>query len=311
MIDQNNKYLETKQKFDIYYDKQISPTIQKIEKERRKYLSWFLFTCISVLIWIYYTFQEFSTQNNNYGLILCLLVLLICLPMFFYYRKTKESILPLIINFFGEFQYTYNPSLSEKVFNQSKIMKKYDRIECDDGFNGQYDGVPVSIIEYTGKKQQIQQKENKAEVIYKKQAHGIIFRAEMNKKFEGQTLVLKDKGILNSITRYKGLERVGIESPTFEKLYEVYSDNQIEARYILTPVMLDCMENLIKIFPKIEYSFLDNEIMINIMLKKNFFECSTFFRSVSNAKRIEKIFKQFYYLFEIVETLQLNQKKLL
>lgn len=314
MMEQNNKYLATKQKFDNYYNEHIIPKLQDMEKMRQKYLSWFTFICLIVVAWIFYifsNFQEYNSKYGQYGLILCILVLFVCFPMFCYYKKTKESILPLIINFFGNFEYIYNPSLSEDVMTQSRIMKKYDRVDCDDGFSGQYDGVLVSIMEYTGKKSYVQQRENTAEIRYKKQAHGIIFKAQMNKTFTGQTIVVKDKGILNSITRYKGMERVGLESPEFEKLYEVYSDNQIEARYILTTVMLDCMQKLATIFPKTEYSFFNNAVIINILIKRNLFECSSFFRSIINPKRIEKIYQQFYYLFEIIEILQLNQKKLL
>ena len=147
--------------------------------------------------------------------------------------------------------------------------------------------------------------------MYVPAGRGIIFYAQMNKNFAGQTIVVKDKGLFNKLTRYKNLERAGLESPEFEKVFDVYTDNQVEARYILTTVMLEYMIELRQSFPKIEFSFFSSHVLVKIETLKNMFECSSFFRSAINRRRIEESFTELYLLFSIIATLRLNQNRML
>lgn len=317
-MEADSQFIVEKQKFDKYYTQNILPRLQTIEKTRKKYFRWFISLCLIVLAWIIYIAVNFKqrmsdTTNYNSGLdiVMCIVVLAVCLPMFLYYKKSKESILPLVIDYFGDFQYGYKANLSDKLLEVSRIIPQYDRLDTDDTFLGTYEDVAINLTEYTLRKQVKTKRDNTIQYTYAKAGHGIIFQSQMNKNFLGQTIVVKDKGILNKFTHYKGFNRVGLESPEFEKAYEVFSDNQIEARYILTATMLEYMLLLKQSFPNISYSFFDNQVLINIEIKENFFECSSFFRSIINQKRIDKIFTQFYQLFAIIKTLQLNQKKLL
>lgn len=312
-MENSPEYLVARQQFYDYYDNTVAPALSKIEKKRRQYLVTFLAIILLVIVWIVLLITgkiSFLAEGEN-GFILCLVVLLICAPIFMYYKKSKESILPLLVGFFGKFDYTYHPNLPLSVLNQSQIMKKSDDLAADDGFNGEYKEVPIFIVEYVRYKYQEQKEDGIRKIKRKVKGRGIIFEAEMKKKFSGHTIVVKDKGVLNKLSRHKGLERAGLESPEFEKAFEVYTNNQIEARYILTAVMIEYMLKLKKLFPHAEYSFENNNVLINIEMKKNMFECSNFFRSVINKKRAEIYFKQFYLLFSIIEILHLNQKQML
>ena len=55
------------------------------------------------------------------------------------------------------------------------------------------------------------------------------------------TIIRRDMGKVNP-KAVQGLKRVGFASSQFEGLFEVYSDDQVEARYLITP---DFMERLI------------------------------------------------------------------
>lgn len=228
-----------------------------------------------------------------------------------YYKKSKESLLPLIVGFFGDFTYEYQKRISPELLKRSKIISAYDSFETDDSFIGSYENTPISITEYRLYRKRTVRMKNGYQTINVKSGSGVIFSAVMNKKFNGETIVVKDKGWLNRFTHYKNLQRVGLESSEFEKKYEVYSSDQIEARYLLTTVMLEYMLEVGKIFSKVTYSFFDETIFINIETKENLFECTSFFRSIINPKRINQNFKELYYLFAIIKILRLNQKKLL
>lgn len=304
-----------KEQFKAHYEEKILPALFPIEQKRKKMLYTFMAIKPLVLLWLVFAIGQMVNPETHlgtvYGLSICLAILAVFFPMLNYYQKSKESLLPLIAGFFGDFNYEYQKTISEQLLKRSKIIASYDSFETDDSFTGSYENTPVSITEYRLYKKQHIRTKNGYQTINVKSGGGVIFSAVMNKKFSGETIIVKDKGWLNRFTHYKNLQRVGLESPEFEKKYEVYSSDQIEARYLLTTVMLEYMLEVRKIFPKITYSFFDETIFINIETNKNLFECTSFFRSIINEKRIEQNFKELYYLFAIIKILRLNQKNLL
>ena len=62
----------------------------------------------------------------------------------------------------------------------------------------------------------------------------------------GLTIVARDWGILGNLAARTGLlvERVGLEDPTFERLFEAYGTDQVAARRVLTTTMLERMRDL-------------------------------------------------------------------
>jgi hypothetical protein len=73
--------------------------------------------------------------------------------------------------------------------------------------------------------------------------------------------------------------------------------------------MLGYLIELKRKFDKVEISFFDNHVFINIKTKKNMFECSSFFTTIINKKRIEKAFEDLCLIISIVDTLRINQDK--
>lgn len=303
-----------KDAFRQYFLTKMLPQLKVWEEKRKKYLLIFILTICIILLWgavLIVNFEgELAQFLDAWGWALCLVVLVVCCPLFMYYQRTKEKILPLIINFFGSFSYQYRPMLQTEILKQSKIIKDAELLRSDDAFFGEYQGIKVGIIEYTVQKQSPDLKDKENNKIQSKKKYGIIFSAEMNKLFSGQTIVIEDRGMLNKFTHYKNLKRVSLEDPVFEKKFEVYSDDQIESRYILTTAMIEQILKLKEFFPKIRFSFYKGQVLINIKTKKDYFENNYFFRSLLNKKSIEQIFVQMLSLFSIIQILKLNQKNI-
>jgi hypothetical protein len=311
-------YLELKKQFDEYYQNKILPDLVKSEGIRKLYLRMFLIISMLVLIWFAVViYNQFTPGESIIDAILSkleiinvVIVLTVCIPLYLYNKITKMNILSNIANFFGEFEYAHNQSNTMLIKNMT-LSEKSDKIEIDDAFTGKYLDVPVEIIEY--KKFNLREIRSQGMVReeYVKNGMALLFVAQMNKNFKGKTIVTKDRGILNKITKYKNLQRVSLEDVLFEKKYEIYSDDQIEARYILTTSMMERMIKLSEIFSKIEYNFFDNKVYININTKKNLFECNSFFRTLINYKRIKKSFDELYLIFSIIKIIKLNEKQIL
>jgi len=109
---------------------------------------------------------------------------------------------------------------------------------------------------------------------------GIVFVADFNKNFEVSTVV-RPKSFGNTVGAWfsKNLfsfgnsEIVQLENTDFDNQFVTYSRNQIEARYILTPAMMERILNLnSKSDETISLSFISSKMYIAFPLDTNYFE---------------------------------------
>lgn len=109
---------------------------------------------------------------------------------------------------------------------------------------------------------------------------GIIFVADFNKNFEVSTVV-RPKSFGNTVGAWfsKNLfsfgnsEIVQLENTDFDNQFVTYSRNQIEARYILTPAMMERILNLnSKSGETISLSFISSKMYVAFPLSQNYFE---------------------------------------
>jgi len=66
---------------------------------------------------------------------------------------------------------------------------------------------------------------------------GQVMTLTFPRKFLGKTVVLRDKGMFQRKKR-GDMKRVGFADPVFEKIFEAYSTDQVESRYLLDPVFM-------------------------------------------------------------------------
>ena len=241
-------YIELKKRFDAYYTLKLSPILERNDKERRHYLWCFiLLFMMSALFYPFLIYQLYLgvIPKEYIGLVLCgsgVIVILTCGPIYMYKKKVKPQIMPDFANFFGSFSYVFEGKINDEILKTSDLFAQYDRSVGDDYFTGVYDGVGISIGEEKLLKvrRDSQNKESTRKVF-----GGICILFEMNKKFKGRTVVLKDRGTFgNAFTKIQGLQTVRLEDSVFEKFFEVYSDDQIEARYLLTTGFMERMLKL-------------------------------------------------------------------
>lgn len=109
---------------------------------------------------------------------------------------------------------------------------------------------------------------------------GIVFVADFNKNFEVSTVVRpKDLGnavgawFSKNIFSFGNTDVVQLENTDFDNKFVTYSRNQIEARYILTPAMMERILNLNnKCDETISISFISSKMYIAFPLSRNYFE---------------------------------------
>lgn len=105
------------------------------------------------------------------------------------------------------------------------------------------------------------------------------------------------------------LKPVILEDSKFNKKYDVYSEDQIEARYLITPSFMERFKKLKTAFGtnKIKCSFFDNNFMIAISTNENLFELGNLFTPV-NFSTAHKFYKQLTSIYLMINYFKLNER---
>jgi hypothetical protein len=133
----------------------------------------------------------------------------------------------------------------------------------------------------------------------------------INKKFIGKTQVKRDAGMLGNwiIGKLSKYDRVHLEDSVFEKQFEVYSSDQIEARYLLTTSFMQRLLDLSALLqsPQIQCSFYDMKLLILLPSEINFFEADSIFKPATFVDDINMVLEQMQIIFDIIDILKLDQ----
>tara|TARA_Y100000741_G_scaffold251011_1_gene193035 strand:- start:797 stop:1357 length:561 start_codon:yes stop_codon:yes gene_type:complete len=141
---------------------------------------------------------------------------------------------------------------------------------------------------------------------------GLILDLSVNKNFTGKTIIKTDKGsLINNISERKlpeNQEVVRLEDPEFEKLFEVYSDDQVQARYLLTTSFMERLIELQQAFgsQKIECCFYEKTLLIKIPTNYPWFEIHSIFEQIDLQESSKKILANMNSILNICETLQMD-----
>jgi hypothetical protein len=153
---------------------------------------------------------------------------------------------------------------------------------------------------------------NSAEIYFT----GQFMVADFNKKFNGKTFLFPEvlgmqSGLLaQTLVKFSknNLEIAKMEDPEFEKRFAVYTTDQVEARYILSPALMTHIENLTNRFGRdIRLSFVDSKVYIAMQTYQDFFNPS-FLESALNQKIIEWFYYQLHGSLMIIQELNLNTR---
>lgn len=133
---------------------------------------------------------------------------------------------------------------------------------------------------------------------------GLLFTADFNKHFSGSTFI--NPGVAGFLSKFSGT-LVKLEDPRFNSQFSVYSSDQVEARYILTPSMMERLVNLKSKFGTIWISFVRERMYIAVGLNYNLFE-PDLNRPLTNVNQVEGLIANLERITGIVNDLDLNTR---
>ncbi|MCB2081868.1 MAG: DUF3137 domain-containing protein [Rickettsiales bacterium] len=306
--------------FVPYYDTHLRPLITTYEEKRIAALKKMRMRCIPgipVMLLIFFLGIHFilkisGGQEEDPRVVLGMLTVALMTgvygwmyaPVLRYSSSVKEKIYPLIIRFFGgSFAFHPEPPVVISECMPFQLLPKYDRSKMEDYVRGIYRGVVIECFELElSKYSRFEREENTV-------FNGVVIRLSANKTFNGKTVVHAPGGELR-VNDISGMERVYLEDPEFEKYFNVYSTDQIEARYLLTVSFMERLKELGRLFGggRPSCSFFENQLMIVIYTHKNLFKTGSAFVPATFTEEIAIVLQEMQTLFGIITTLKLDEK---
>ncbi len=214
--------------------------------------------------------------------------------------ETKTHLVSHICKFLG-WKFSpdfYIPTVDlKRLYENKMITTRYHRYAYEDTIQAHVHGANIDMAELTLERRS----ENKGTTTWVKVFHGQIITIDFNREFSGRTVVLRDKKVFNA-KRTGGMKRVGLVDPVFEKIFEAYSTDQVEARYLLTPIFMQRLVDLETCVcgKNIRFGFFDRKLTI-IVETKNRFEAGSMFTTLLTPNKTQKILDEFGAVFDVID----------
>ncbi len=302
--------------------KRIIPIAKKYEKQRRIVVGIAFSSFILIWIIIFNTYLDLNlnpfyvrfapniTEANPWAWgMLALPLLLIPLACFMEFIKAiefsiKKQIMPRVCKCIGNLSWKQGSYKNPRILASAKIIRNdYDDVIVDDVFEGEHRGVKIEIVDarYVFKSGKGSQEFNITCF------WGAFVVLKMNKKFKGKT-VIKPDGLMKFDNF--SLKRTELEDVVFEKKYDVYTNNEIEARYLITPSFMERLNEMKTAFKtnKVICSFHRDQLIIAFDTGKDPFNLVSLFKSTDNPKLYSQMFDEFLSIVKLIDYFKLDEK---
>lgn len=304
--------------FKEFYDAKLLPDLKILDKERKQVDRRVLLIGLIALILIVIIGRFRGSATFYFQILLGVFALIIISLTSKKYRLNFKNKIVLKIAAFVDENLVYSPEgfVSREEFANSAIFQKFcNDFNGEDHFKGKIGKTAIEFSEVVGRHVSTSGTGSKQKKQYTTIFKGVFFVADFNKNFSGYTLILPDttEKMLGKLGQNlqafssRG-ELVKLENPEFEKEFCVYANDQVEARYILSPSLMQrIVEFKRKWNTKVYLSFRDSKVYIAIKLDKNLFE-TRLFKSIVDYNFIEANIRFLILLTGIVEDLNLNTR---
>lgn len=218
-------------------------------------------------------------------------------------KKVKKKVMPVLMKAIPDFYWQIEPPIPEEDITDSKIFShaKEAAKRFDDSFLGKYRGVDIAVAEcnYVAGKLNI--------------FNGAVIRLQMNKDFAGTTVIRPKKEVevkdVNDLKKLK-YQKVELEDIEFNKTYNVYSTDQVEARYLLTTAFVERFQNINMAFDsKVAFcAFSGKYVYIAPYCKKDLFSVCSLMKNVADEQQFVKLFNELTSILALVDHFKLDKK---
>ncbi|MGF1922836.1 MAG: DUF3137 domain-containing protein, partial [Bacteroidia bacterium] len=234
-----------------------------------------------------------------------------------YRCRFKQEVIGVALNTTNQsITFAQNQGISESEFIDSRLFATQpDRYYSEDLITGRDDKTTFYFAEVHAEYKTETRTKNGTQVHWNNILKGIVFTADFNKNFQGITAVRpKDFGssigawFSTNVFTSGDKEVVTLESDYFNENFITYSNDQIEARYILTPAL---MEKIAELNNRSAYcislSFINSSVYIAFPLDHNYFE-PPIFTTLLKPNLLDEDINILNFMLLIIKELDLNTR---
>lgn len=189
-----------------------------------------------------------------------------------YAKAYKKDILPKLAATLG-LTYFIDRKIPMYEMKPSKIVPKHDKYKSEDYFEGTYKNVALKFSEINLKEKRRGKNRSYHVSVFK----GLAILLEMDrKKFNGHTILQQNRSKFIEWFKEKssGMERADLVDPEFEKLFDAYTTDQVEARYLIDPAIIEELKGIKSEYDgkKMLVAYFDSKVLVLVATKTNHFE---------------------------------------
>jgi len=236
-------------------------------------------------------------------------------------QNFKLEILPKILTAFNHaIKFDPNNFIKQASFDESRLFRHTEiySYKGSDIVKGSYGEGNFEFSQLVVMERTTTRSGGKTETKISELFKGLFYVADFNKAFSGRTVIYPDYArqllgmqfgeMMNRAFEFDNTHLVMLEDTEFEKQFAVYSTDQVEARYILSPSMIERIKTIKSKLGKDTYfSFINNKLYVAVPSDAD--SLSPFiFHDVTNFETIEPIYQIIGALLDISKDLQLNTR---
>lgn len=210
------------------------------------------------------------------------------------------------LSYSADSRFTKQDFLSMDLFNL-----RCEQWRAEDEICGRKNAVGYAILEAKATRTEGSGKNRRTVTIFK----GVIVRLDFNKYFQGHTVVIPNSegkilgGLFGESSSRGRKEICRMENVEFENAFSVYATDQQEARYILTPKLMDLiMRARARINEGVRLSFQANSVFMTLPGQADRFELSLFGRPVTPDGIVGELAGVVRLAEDLVDTLDLETR---
>ncbi|MEQ9435349.1 DUF3137 domain-containing protein [Hyphomonas sp.] len=227
--------------------------------------------------------------------------------------KEAKSLLVAPVARQFELNFTESPGQVASIYQHREvgIVPGWDRASYEDLVTGTRKGVAFELFEaHLEERRRSTDSKGRTQTRWVTVFKGQCLRFQFDKTFYGRTLVTRDAGFFNRFGGGKGMQRAMLEDPEFERIFEVYTTDQVESRYLLTPDLMQKLVDLEKTFHggKLKCCFDSGELFITLQ-GSDLFEPGSMFKRLDDPDRVRELLSDFAAVFNIIDVVVAKRRR--
>ena len=234
------------------------------------------------------------------------------------YKKAYKTyfVAKSLASVFVNLSYSHDAGLSKDILDTTNMIDTGDYYNSNDFVSGEYKDVSFTQADVCIKKKETNTDSNgNTNTTYITTFEGRWMIFEFPKKFNFRLEIASKDFVSNRIPgstlskTTRKFQKIAVESIEFNKQFEIYAEDGMEAFYILDPAFIEKIQKLKTDFDApILLCFIDSKLHVGICNKKNAFEPPKPSQPLNEKIEFAKVNSDIKVITKFIDSLNLNKK---